>query len=168
MVVWLLYWLFCYGFDFNILLALSCAKLQKRALNLHWGKATACSCISAVFCTTSSGVYKKNFTQYELNFNEARTLVVSLSPSSSQRRHDCLCRQAVSWEPFSFENAETQHQRGEQASRALLTLPRTRHTNKACPRCHVATSKTNSGSCQLLIRAQGWSIVSGVSREVSC
>lgn len=115
-MVWLLYWLFCYGFDFNILLALSCSKLQKRATEahafphfpMHWGKATACSCwccISALFCTTSLGAYKKNFTRYELNLNEAGTLVVSLSPSSSQRRHDCLCRQTAPWEPSSFENA---------------------------------------------------------------
>lgn len=52
---------------------------------------------------------------------------------------------------------------GEQASRVLLALPLREHANKACPRCRAATSKTNSSSCQLLIRGQGWSM-SDVSR----
>lgn len=61
-----LYWLLCYRFDFNIFLALSCSKLQKRCLGEKLQQVQVGLC--------SSGVSKENFTQKELNFPEAAML----------------------------------------------------------------------------------------------
>lgn len=95
-----------YGFNFNILLCLSCSKLQKRPMKLHWGKTTGCCfwcCISALFCTTSSGAYKEESPPVWVN---SRWSWSACGCSGSRRRQGCLCRQAASREPFSFDSAE--------------------------------------------------------------
>lgn len=59
------------------------------------------------------------------------------------------------------------HSIGMESRPAELASLSERPHKQCCSRCQAATSKTNSGSCQLLIRAQGWSITSDGAGEVA-